>query len=155
MNKIHRVLWSRTRGQFVAVAEIAKSCGQGSSLSDGRVSALTKAINVGLPEHEDITEALACSAYRIPALPVDRDLGPLDGQCPDRVGGCPGRSLFAQHTAWPTGLLTGPHRRAVAMFIGHHCGQVFGFNAVKALQIALAAFQFLTTVVQPLRQLKL
>jgi hypothetical protein len=35
MNKIHRVLWSRCRHQFVVVAETAKTRGKGSTLSDG------------------------------------------------------------------------------------------------------------------------
>ena len=45
MNKIHRVLWSRTSGQFIAVAEITKSCGQSSGVSDGSSSAFGKVLN--------------------------------------------------------------------------------------------------------------
>ena len=45
MNKIHRVLWSRTSGQFIAVAEITKSCGQSSGVSDGSRSAFGSALN--------------------------------------------------------------------------------------------------------------
>ena len=32
MNKIHRVLWSRRTGQYVVVAETAKTRGKGSTL---------------------------------------------------------------------------------------------------------------------------
>jgi hypothetical protein len=34
MNKIHRVLWSRRTGQYVVVAETAKTRGKGSTLFD-------------------------------------------------------------------------------------------------------------------------